>query len=206
MELKRGCRKMMGKHALYLYRKLIGSGFSFSIFMLSVFIMVGFDVYEMTETAQNIWVWVAFYPYAIIISYVVDILTFFSFFIFHVSRYFAFIFYIIFGFISFFFLYVSFFFFFSSTSVTVSCFDCIPDLWLHSFRFFVFPFFVVNRYYRHCRGAERKFVFCRHRSNLPVSKGCYIACSAFSFIYGGVGPNGFHYREKLARYNKQCFL
>lgn len=96
---------MMGKHALYLYRKLIGSGFSFSIFMLSVFIMVGFDVYEMTETAQNIWVWVAFYPYAIIISYLVDILTSFSFFNIQASRYRALIVYQIFGFIPFVFLY-----------------------------------------------------------------------------------------------------
>lgn len=58
----------------YLYEKLIGAGFSFSMFILVVFMMIHFDLYELSATLQNPWIWIAFYPYAIGSSVLIDII------------------------------------------------------------------------------------------------------------------------------------
>src|SRR5699024_11946154 len=65
----------MNKLYNYTYGKLVASGFVFFICISVIFIMTGFDMYELSETLNVPSLWIAFYPYAIITSLMMDVLS-----------------------------------------------------------------------------------------------------------------------------------
>ncbi|MFD2922247.1 hypothetical protein [Halobacillus naozhouensis] len=56
----------------YLYTKLIGAGFSLSIFALYALMLASFDMYDFVETASNPIFWLFFYGYGISCSILID--------------------------------------------------------------------------------------------------------------------------------------
>lgn len=56
----------------YLYSKLIGAGFSLSIFALYLLVMTSFNMFEFVETASSTVLWIFFYGYGIICSVLID--------------------------------------------------------------------------------------------------------------------------------------
>ncbi|PAV30494.1 hypothetical protein CIL05_05155 [Virgibacillus profundi] len=60
------------KFPFYLYTKLIGAGFSFSVFIVFMTFMISFDLFELSELLSNPLLWAAFYVYAILCSIIID--------------------------------------------------------------------------------------------------------------------------------------
>lgn len=56
----------------YLYKKLVGAGFSFSIFVICIIQISSLNLYELSETLTSPWIWVAFYGYGLLCSLMID--------------------------------------------------------------------------------------------------------------------------------------
>lgn len=75
MKLKLGRYGLHGsiKQVLfYLYTKLIGAGFSLSLFTLYLLVLTSFNMFEFVETASSPILWLFFYGYGIICSVLID--------------------------------------------------------------------------------------------------------------------------------------
>ncbi|WP_010529150.1 hypothetical protein [Lentibacillus jeotgali] len=61
------------KQALfYIYLKLIGAGFSVSIFALYLLVVISFNMFDFVETASSPILWLFFYGYGVICSVLID--------------------------------------------------------------------------------------------------------------------------------------
>ncbi len=55
-----------------IYIKLVGAGFSFSFFVIYFMMMQSLNLYELSKTLTSPWLWIAFYGYGILSSFLID--------------------------------------------------------------------------------------------------------------------------------------
>lgn len=56
----------------YLTSKLVGAGFSIVMFVIIFTIQSSLDLFELSEILSNPWIWIAFYGYALLSSFIID--------------------------------------------------------------------------------------------------------------------------------------
>lgn len=55
-----------------IYKKLVGAGFSFSFFVIYFIMIQSFNLYELSKTLMSPWLWIAFYGYGLLSSFLID--------------------------------------------------------------------------------------------------------------------------------------
>lgn len=55
-----------------IYRKLVGAGFSFSFFVIYLLIIGSFNLFELSEILTSPWLWIPFYVYGLLSSFMID--------------------------------------------------------------------------------------------------------------------------------------